>query len=132
MTPLKGLYNLKKLFLVDTEVSAIEFLADLPSLSEVYLSNSRKFTDLNNHSSIKKLLDKDLAIYLNGNQISNLDFLPEPTITISIATFMPQEGEKEKDFDENTLFIGKPVRDAAKMVIRDINSGKNTFFYFWT
>ena len=124
-TPLAKLSNLEELFLAHTEVSNLEFLAELPSLKRLYL-NDDKGELLH---PIKSLLDKDLEVYLDGHQISDLNDIPvlqrsRDRIKIGIVTFLPEEGEQEEDWDINERFIGRHVKDAAEIVVKAINIGE--------
>ena len=124
-TPLAELTNLEELFLAHTEVSNLEFLAELPSLKRLYL-NDDKGELLH---PIKSLLDKDLEVYLDGHQISDLNDIPvlqksRDRIKIGIVTFLPEKNEKEKDWNINERFIGRHVKDAAEIVVKAINKGE--------
>ena len=125
LTPLAELPKLEELFLANTEVSNLEPLAELHSLKRLYLSTSKE----ESLQPIKELWNKGLEVYLNGDQISNLNDISatqrlENRITIGIVTFLPEKNEKEEDWDANEEFIGKHAKDAAEIVIKAINEGE--------
>lgn len=121
LTPLSGLSKLRELFLVNTKVNDLEPLTELQNLKSLYLSNSEVPLQ-----PIERLWNKGLKIYIDGDQITNLNNLPaqqglENQINIGIVTFLPEENEKEEDWDTNERFIGKHVKDAAEIVVTAIN-----------